>query len=328
MRTIRWGMIGCGDVAEVKSGPGFYKADNSALVAVMRRDGALAADFARRHGVARWHDDAEAILAAADIDAVYIATPPDSHRDYAVRAAAAGKAVYVEKPMARDAGECRAMIAAARAGGVPLWVGYYRRALPRFLKLKALLADGTIGTVRHVTVTHRAPPVVATGGALPWRVNPAINGGGLFFDVGCHTLDSLDFLLGPIAEARGFAAAQASDSATEDSVVAAFSFASGAQGTGVWSFCADAAFEMTEIVGSAGRLQFSTFQPKPIRLIRGDTVEDVAIADPAHVHQPMIQTIVDELNGTGACASTSASALRTAEVMDAIMRDFRAAHPL
>ena len=90
MKTIRWGMIGCGDVAEIKSGPGFYKAANSTLVAVMRRTGKLAEDFARRHGVPRWHDDADAIIQAPDIDAVYIATLTDTHRDYTLRCAAAG----------------------------------------------------------------------------------------------------------------------------------------------------------------------------------------------------------------------------------------------
>lgn len=325
MRRIRWGMIGCGDVAEVKSGPGFYKAENSTLVAVMRRNGALAEDFARRHGVPRWSDDAEAILAADDIDAVYIATPPASHRDYAVRCADAGKAVYVEKPMARDAAECTDMIAAARRNGVPLWVGYYRRALPRFLKIKALIDDGAIGAVRHVSVSHRAPLVQASGAALPWRLDPAVNGGGLFFDVGCHTLDILDFLVGPVAEARGFAASQAGASAAEDSVVAALRFASGAHGTAVWSFCADAAFEMNEIVGASGRLRFSTFQATPIELVRGDAVETFAIADPPHVHQPLIQAIVNEMNGVGRCPSTGDSALRTAIVMDRLVQEFREA---
>src|SRR2546427_254743 len=133
MKTIRWGIIGCGDVTEVKSGPGFYKAANSQLLAVMRRDGGLGAEYPRGHRGTRWHDDAEAIIRAPDIDAVYVATTPDSHRDYVLRCAAAGKPVLVEKPMAMDHGQCQDMIAACAAAGVPLWVAYYRRALPRFL---------------------------------------------------------------------------------------------------------------------------------------------------------------------------------------------------
>src|SRR5438067_1919276 len=108
--TIRWGIIGCGDVTEVKSGPGFRKAQDSALVAVMRRDGAKAADYARRHGVPHWYDDADKLVADPEVNAVYVATPPGSHLEYALRVAAAGKPCYVEKPMARSHAECRRMI--------------------------------------------------------------------------------------------------------------------------------------------------------------------------------------------------------------------------
>src|ERR1700690_3284048 len=104
--VVRWGIIGCGDVAEVKSGPGFQKAAGSQLVAVMRRRGDLAADYARRHGVPRWYDDARALIDDPEVDAVYIATPPDSPAASALRAAAAGKPAYVEKPMARHGAEC------------------------------------------------------------------------------------------------------------------------------------------------------------------------------------------------------------------------------
>jgi predicted dehydrogenase len=325
MKTIRWGIIGCGDVCEIKSGPGFSKADHSSLVAVMRRNGALAEDFARRHGVPRWHDDAEAIITASDIDVVYVATPPSTHKDYALRCARAGKPVYVEKPMGLTAAECAEMLAAAHAHQVPLWVGYYRRALPRFLKVKALLADGAIGAPRTVTVTHRTPLLDPEGGALPWRVDPALNGGGLFFDMGCHTLDILDFLLGPVAEAKGFAANLGGAYAAEDTVVAALRFSSGVHGTATFSFAADTDFEMNEIGGSEGRLQFSTFTPSPIRLLRGDKVDEFPVGDPPHVHQPLIQTIVDEMNGRGRCPSPGESAARTAKVMDAIVAEFKAA---
>ena len=162
MKTVRWGMIGCGDVTEVKSGPGFYKAENSTLVAVMRRNGELAADYAQRHGVPRWHDDANAILEAPDIDAVYVATLTDSHCDYVLRCAAAGKPVYVEKPMAMDSIQCEQMVAACRAANVPLWVGYYRRALPRFLAVRDLVESGAIGKVRMV-VAREVPAATARG---------------------------------------------------------------------------------------------------------------------------------------------------------------------
>ena len=208
MRTIRWGIIGCGNVTEVKSGPGFQKAANSALVAVMRRNAALAEDYARRHGVPRWYADAQALIADPDVDAVYVATPPASHMEYALACARAGKPVYVEKPMARTLAECEAMIDACRSAGVPLFVAYYRRTLPRFLKIKELIESGAIGDVRLVTVTlHQKPaPDDADPAKRPWRVVPEIAGGGKFLDLASHTLDFLDYLLGPIVQVKGLAA--------------------------------------------------------------------------------------------------------------------------
>ena len=147
MNTIRWGIIGCGDVTEVKSGPGLYKARGSSLVAVMRRHGDLAADYARRHGVPRWYDDAEALIHDPEVDAVYVATPPAYHCQYTLACARAGKPVYVEKPMGRTHDECRAMIRACQKAGVPLYVAYYRRALPRFLKLK-VISSSTVSANR------------------------------------------------------------------------------------------------------------------------------------------------------------------------------------
>ena len=328
MKTIRWGMIGCGDVAEIKSGPGFYKADHSRLVAVMRRNGALAADYARRHGVERSHDDADAIIRAPDIDAVYVATLTDSHHEYVLRCAAAGKPVYVEKPMAMNHAQCLAMIAACRSANVPLWVGFYRRALPRFLAVRDLLASNAIGPVRMVITRQfqRLPPAEQLAdGKLPWRINPALSGGGFFFEMVGHTLDFLDYLLGPIETVRAFAGNQAKAYGPEDIVMASYRFASGVYGSGTWCFSADFEEEYNEIIGANGRIRFSSFAPVPIRLTRGTTTKEIAVGDPPHVHQPMIQSIVDELNGQGHCVSTGESGARTAWVMDEMLNEFRAA---
>ena len=324
MKTIRWGMIGCGDVAEVKSGPGFYKADNSTLVAVMRRNGAKAEDFARRHKVPRWHDDANAIINADDIDAIYIATLTDTHLDYAVRCAKAGKPVYVEKPMAMDYAQCRTMIDAAKAAKVPLWVGYYRRALLRFLKVKELLDGGAIGDVRLVTsrlFNKQFDPATDTTG-FAWRADPNLSGGGIFFEGACHTMDFLDFLFGPIEEVRGFAVNQGGKYKSEDLITGAYRFASGVMGQGTWCYTADYEYEMNEVVGTKGRIQFSTTQPVPIRVFHDDKVEEIPAGDPPHVHQPLIQTIVNEMNGQGKCPSTGESGSRTALFMDRLLGEF------
>lgn len=320
MDTIRWGIIGCGDVTEVKSGPALAKAEGSALVAVMRRDAAKAADYARRHGVPRWYSDADALVADADVDAVYVATPPSSHKAHVLRAARAGKAVYVEKPMAMHLAECEAMIAACRAAGVPLFTAYYRRALPRFLRVKALLDAGEIGEVRAVRVALERPASLGVG---TWRVDPAIAGGGHFVDLASHTLDLLDYLLGPIARVHGEAANQAGLYAAEDIVGGEWTFASGVRGVGQWCFSAGGALDRVEITGTLGRITFATFDEEPVILQQDEVVTPITIPHPAHVQQPLIQSIVDELRGQGRSPSTGESGARTTAVMDQFLLSYR-----
>lgn len=332
MRTIRWGIVGCGDVCEVKSGPGFQKARNSALVAVMRRNGELAADFARRHGVPRWYDDAAALIADPEVDAVYVATPPSSHKEYTLLAAAAGKPVYVEKPMAPTQADCLEMIEACKAAGVPLWVGYYRRRLPKFVQIQELLAAGVIGDVRNVTIRLRQPvaaqlhrPGEAMDPAsLPWRVNPAIAGAGLFLDLAAHMLDIVDLLVGPIRAVAGYANNQGGHYPAEDIVTGSFAFETGALGTGSWFFTAADRLDWTELEGPLGRIGYVCFDASPIQLTTADGVREIPVSQPEHVHQPLIQTIVDELNGDGRCPSTGESAARTSWVMDRMLEGWRA----
>jgi 1,5-anhydro-D-fructose reductase (1,5-anhydro-D-mannitol-forming) len=314
MRTIRWGIIGCGDVTEVKSGPGFQKADGSALVAVMRRDGEKARDYARRHGVARAYDHARALIADPEVDAVYIATPPSSHCTLALDVAAAGKPCLVEKPMAINHAECRRMIDAFAAGGVPLWVAYYRRALPRFLAVRDALLEGVIGRVTSVHVQVSAP--LLTGRDAGWRVDPASSGGGLFFDLASHCVDLLDFLVGRITQVRGLAINTGGAYAAEDVTAAAFEFDSGALGTGIWNFNAADKTDAIAFLGSEGELRTPVFSDTDVVLITRDGERVFDMRNPPHVHQPLIQTIVDELRGTGRCVSTAESGARASWVLD------------
>lgn len=333
MESVRWGILGVGDVTESKSGPGLQQADRSSLVAVMRRSGDKAADFARRHGVARWYDDADALIADPDVDAVYIATPPDSHLDYALRVAAAGKPVYVEKPMARTAAECDAMIDACAVAGVPLFVAYYRRAMPRFRAVRELIDGGAIGEPRTVSVRleRTSAEFSADGGApvvLPWRLRPEISGGGLFVDLGSHTLDLLDWLLGQVTRATGIAANQGGHYDPEDVVAATFEFASGVRGVGLWSFDSHENRDEVEITGTAGTLAFSSFEQEPLRLRGADGDRLIDAPYPQTVQQPLIQSVVDELTGRGTCPSTGISAARTARVIDTLLREYRAERPV
>ncbi len=323
-RPIRWGILGCGAVTETKSGPAFQLARGSSLVAVMRRDAAKAEDYARRHGVPRWYDDAERLIHDPQVDAVYVATPPSSHAPLAMAVARAGKPAYVEKPMAATPAECDAMNDAFARARVPLFVAYYRRALPRFLLVKRLLEQGAIGAPRAVELAltkpvHPDERAAKCVDALPWRVRPEIAGGGHFVDLASHTLDLLDWLLGPIVEARGVATNQAGLYPAEDTVSAALRFASGVVGAGHWCFCAEARRDVLAIVGDRGELRTSTFGDEPIVVTNDLGRFAHPSANPVHIQQPLVQTVVDALHGVGVCPSTGVSAARTTRVMSAIL---------
>jgi predicted dehydrogenase len=326
-RRIRWGIIGCGNVTEVKSGPALQKAPGSALVAVMRRDGDKARDYARRHGVPRWYDDAAALIADAGVDAVYVATPPSTHKAYALMAIAAGKPVYVEKPMAMDFAECEAIIGAGRAAQVPVFVAYYRRALPRFTRARELLFDErAIGRPRIVNTVLYQPhhPRYRDRHNLPWHVRPEISGGGIFMDIGCHTLDLLDWLFGPITAVAGQAGNQLGAYPPEDTVAMSFAFGNGMLGTGLWNFDGYHHHDRVEVIGDAGRIAFATFGDGPIRVENAQGVREFHVDNPPHIQQPLIETVVAELTGSpGACPSTAESAARTSRVMDEVLRGYR-----
>ncbi|GEL07336.1 Gfo/Idh/MocA family protein [Salisediminibacterium halotolerans] len=328
MQTVRWGIIGCGNVTEVKSGPAFHLAEGSSLQAVMRRNKLKAQDYAERHGVPAWYDKAEDLIADSRVDAVYIATPPSSHKEYTIMAAEAGKPVYVEKPMALSANECSDMIASCEKNNVPLFVAYYRRSLPRFNKVKELIENGLIGDVCSVSVQHTQKSVQKNdGGEWPWRVNPSISGAGLIYDTGAHTLDLLDYLLGPLHEIKGHAANLFSSYPAEDTVSGTWRFANGALGAGVWSFSSYKKQDLNCIVGTKGEIRFSTFDNRPITLINGAGEKAFHIDHPDHIQQNHIQSIVNELLGDEeVCPSTGKTAARTNKVMEQLVQNFYQAH--
>ena len=320
MDEVRWGIVGCGDVCERKSGPAFSKCEGSQLAAVMRRDGEKARDYAQRHGVPTWYDDAQKLIDDPQVNAVYVATPPGSHCALALRVADAGKPCYVEKPMARTFAECQAMNEAFEARGLPLYVAFYRRGLARFRRAKELIESGALGEISGVSYRQAQPAREA--GRLGWRVQPEQSGGGLFLDLASHTLDVLDFLLGPLQNVAGNAANISGLYTPEDVVSLRFDLGSGAVGAASWNFAASIHEDALCLDGTRGRLSLSIFGFEPLRLRTAEGEQELADEQPEHVQQALIQSIVDELRGRGEAFSTGRSAERTARVMDAALEKF------
>jgi predicted dehydrogenase len=328
MDEIRWGMIGAGSVTELKSAPAFSKVPHSRLVALMRRDGAKAEDYARRHGVPRWTTSADALIGDPQVNAVYVATPPSSHADYAIQAMRAGKPVYVEKPMALNYSECLDMLKVSRETGLPLFVAYYRRTLPAFLKVKELIESGAIGKVLTVELKlfkqarerHQKPE------EMNWHVNPAIAGAGYFYDLASHQFDYLDFLFGPVTLIKGVAVNRAGLYPAEDTVSTLFTFANGISGSGLWCFVADKSGEtdLIDITGDQGRLTFSSFRHGDLLLENREGLHKFRFVNPENIQFNLISQVVAALRGEGECVSTGESAARTSHILEETVRAYYA----
>lgn len=318
-RTIRWGIIGCGDVAEVKSGPAFQKIAQSELVAVMRRNGAKAKDFAKRHNVPEWYDDADKILEHPDINAVYIATPPSSHVEYTIKAIEAGKDIYLEKPVTRTSAEAEIIKEAISGKSNKLTIAHYRRKMTAFLKVKELLDAKAIGDVRLVDVRILQPAQtdIITDTGDNWRLNPEISGGGYFFDLAPHQIDLMLSWFGQPKRTEGFGANQQGVYTANDVVNGIIEFQNGVQFRGVWAFnLADSdQLDRCTIYGNLGSITFSFFGDQVFHITREHS-EDFSSPPIPHVQQPMIEATVGYFLGKGENPCTIEDAIQGMKIME------------
>ncbi len=262
--SIRWGIIGCGAVAEKKSGPAFNKVPQSSLVAVMRRNETKAAEYAQRHGVAKWYSNAQELINDDEVNAIYIATPPDSHEAYATMALEAGKAVYVEKPMTLNTEGAEKLAALAALHQDRLVVAHYRRKWPLFEKVKAILEEGAIGTPLLAGLQYFRKPLTTEELEQPgvqWRLDPAISGGGLFHDLAPHQLDLLRYWFGEAVWVEGKSGNLLGANKTADSITGSIVYEGGFQFSGQWCFSAPEGMQRDsiEIMGSKGSISCSVF---------------------------------------------------------------------
>lgn len=295
MDGIKWGIIGCGDVTELKSGPAFNKVADSKLVAVMRRNAALAEDYARRHHVPKWYNNADELIADPEVNAIYIATPPDSHLHYTLAALRAGKPVYVEKPMTLNYAEAKAMEDAAVAFNQKIVVAHYRRAQPYFQKIKALLEYGAIGQIRFARVSFFEKPLSDEAlqiSKIAWRVDPRVSGGGLFHDLAPHQLDLAYNFFGEPKWVKGISVNQSGLYAADDLVTGSVLFESGTALSGTWCFNAAESKDMFEIFGTEGSISFPVFGKQEISVIKNGELSVIPFEAPRHVQQPMIEKVV------------------------------------
>ncbi len=319
-KNVRWGIIGCGAVTEIKSGPAYQNTDGFEVVAVMRRDQEKAADYAKRHNIPKYYSNADNLINDKDIDAVYIATPPDSHKFYALKVAKAGKPCCIEKPMAPCYSDSLEIYNAFEKKGIPLFIAYYRRSLPRFNKIKQWLYEGAIGDVRHVRWLLSKPASdFDKSRQYNWRTDASIAPGGYFDDLASHGLDLFIYFLGDIEIANGIATNQMGLYSAKDAIVGSWMHKSGVTGDASWNFGCYQREDKVEILGSTGKITFSIFNEEPIILLNAQGEEKLEIPNPEHIQEFHVFNIKSHLLGEKTHPSLGSSGIHTSWVMDKIL---------
>lgn len=319
-KIIRWGILGCGNVTEIKSGPAYQKTEGFQVVAVMRRDADKAADYAKRHGISKYYTDADALINDPEVDAIYIATPPDTHKYYGLKVAEAGKICCIEKPLAPSHQDSMAIYEAFNEKNIPLFVAYYRRSLPRFKQIKTWLDKNSIGEVRHIR-WHLSKPATPQdlSGNYNWRTDGAIASAGYFDDLASHGLDLFIHLLGDIKEVKGISLNQQGLYSAKDAVAACWLHESGITGSGSWNFGCSMREDTVEIFGSKGKITFSVFNNESLLLSNEKGEKELFIENPENIQLYHVEQIREHLMGNSIHPSSGLTGAHTSWVMDKIV---------
>jgi len=321
-KVIRWGFLGCGKVVQKKSGEAFRSVPNSEIAVIMRRNLEAAKESAERFGAPKWCDNTEELL-SADIEAVYIATPPGLHYEQAMECLNAGKAVYLEKPFARNYTEAKALTEAFERAGIPLYVGHYRRALPRFLKIREMLNENVIGQVKSIDF-YLNRIFSQKEAENSWLYNPILSGGGKYYDIAPHTVDIINFLFGNITEVQGSAKNLETGCPLENIVEMSFVTERGAKGIAKFNCVAEEKSDRMMVTGTNGSMEFSVHGKTDVIVkdMDGNVLEQFDLPDPKAVEEAMVQSVVEDLLGISECESKAKDVLVTYKIIDEVLDEF------
>jgi predicted dehydrogenase len=314
--VIGWGLVGCGDIAAKRVAAALGQAEGSTLVTVARARAERAAEFAERHGARRWHADWRDVLKDPEVDAVYLATPVRLHAEQAVAAAEAGKHVLCEKPIALDVASGERMLAAARAGGVRLGVAYYRHHYPVVARLREILRSGEIGEPVLAQVQAFEPFDPGPDHPRAWLMRRSESGGGPMADFGCHRIEVLLDLLGPVAEVHGLPDnVRYKEREVEDTCVAHLRLRSGAVAVLTVTHAAFDSRDTLEILGTKGAAHVSVLNQGTLRVTTAGGTREERHPPHANLHQPLVEDFVAAIREGRQPAVSGAVGLEVARVM-------------
>ncbi|TVR63257.1 MAG: gfo/Idh/MocA family oxidoreductase [Spirochaetaceae bacterium] len=316
---LNWGIIGAGDVVRHKSGPSLATLKRSVVRHVASRRAESARAYAEAAGVPSHGDDVGTILSDAEIDIVYIATPPESHAEYATAAAAAGKHVMLEKPMCLTASDARVVIDACAKNHVQCFVAYYRRLHPHMVAIKSLLDSGSIGRPR--LVSFRVAMATDYADRSNWKIDRRINGGGLFVDIATHRLDLAFFLCGAPAAVCGHAATVSPELDVEQLAVVAVKHEGGTVSTVTGEFFTGRFEDRFEIVCDNGRISSDRLDSQEYTVETGESSTVYRPEKPEYPHIPLFSHVEDVLLDGAESLSDAETAYFTEQALDTVVRN-------
>lgn len=314
---LRWGLVGTRGLAVKGCLPAFGATDAASLVAVLSTDADRARSFADEHGLETSTADLEEFL-AADVDAVWIASPTHLHHEQASAALEAGKHVLLEKPLAMNAADAWDLVERARRAGRVLATGYQARYVPGHQTMRRLIVEGRIG---QVSVARTYYGVHRSGPPPEWRRQLATARWGALADIGTHHVDLLRMLIGEVEAARGFTGHQLGFE-TEDAAGAALRLEGDVMATLTVSVNQSVESTRVEVHGSEGALVATNTSPTGqgtvTLLLPGEEPQDVTGERPM-AWTAQLETISRVAAGEDLPYATGEDGARNIEVLEQII---------
>ena len=316
--ALKWGLVGLGSLGQLLS-PAFAAAHNGQLVACASRTYRQAEGFAREHRVARAYPSYRELVRDPEVEAVYVATPNHLHYPVVMAAAAAGKQVLCEKPMAPTTTEAEEMVDACRSAGVMLRIGFYLRFLPVVQAAASAVRDGRLGDVLELTVQRAS----GQGVLATWRQDLATAGAGVLADVGVHLVDIAQVVVGePVTRAFALARPPRSSGLPDETMTALLEFPGGCQATVRCSRNLASGSNDLQVFGTRG-----TLASGPLRWVddyrltyrtrEGSEEKRFPAED---LYRLEIESFAEELSGGRTVAATGEEGLQTVRVTEALIR--------
>jgi len=325
-KTLGWGLIGASTIAREFMIPAIQAQPDSRLVAVMSRSAERGRAYAAANGIARSYDRVEALLADAEVDVVYISTTNERHKAETLQAAAAGKHVLCEKPLALTLADAREMVDACKAAGLVMGTNHHLRNAVTHRTLRRLVVDGAIGRPLAARVFHAVylPPHLQT-----WRIKSPEAGAGVILDITVHDTDTLRFILDDEVETVTALATQQglAEGALEDAVMGVMQFRGGVQAQFHDAFTIGHAGTGLQVHGTDGSLfaeDVMTQRPLGrIFLRRNETSEEISLDPPEDLYTRAVRCFNQAVHGEGEPAATGEDGIKSLAVGLAVLESTR-----